>query len=546
MIPDFAIPAVGRALRARRACDPVHAAGSENPAYPRSTTTRARHTLALLVALATASLSLGAETANEPATAPAAASAPLTLAQAVREALAKNYTIQVEQRTRSIADASVSLAYSRFDPRLVFSYTKSRENQPQGLDVQTGEDLPPSIYDNAVYNGRLEGELPLGLNYRLSASTNNPRGAFNDPMRPDFDYWSSFSGVSGSLPLLRDFGGASTSTAIRIARTDRSISDWEFRATLINTVTRVVYAYDELVYARASLGIARRLRENAASLHRENQERFRVGAMSDFDVLSAQARVATREEGVLLAENAVRDIENRLKQLISDDTSPALLARRVDLPEVTVPGEFSTDVAADIPTALDLRPDLQQARLALRRNDLDHRLYRNQLLPAVDVYGSYGYAGVGSDHTSSRDSVTDRDHPAYSAGVTVTLPITSYAERARVRGARLARERAELALRSLEQDIVVSVGNAADNIRTTWLRVLATRTSRELSERTLSAELKRLRAGTGSTFFVLQQQEILANDEGREARAVVAYRNAIAEYDRQLGRTLERHGLEVK
>ncbi|MBE2213185.1 MAG: TolC family protein [Opitutaceae bacterium] len=482
---------------------------------------------------------------NEPATAPAPDSAPLTLAEAVRQALEKNYTIQVEQRTRAIADTGVSLAYSRFDPRLVFSYTKSRENQPSGTDEQTGEDLPPSIYDNAIYDGKLEGELPLGLSYRLSASTNNPRGAFNDPMRPDFDYWNAFSGVSGSLPLLRDFGGASTSTAIRIAKTDRTISEWEFQATLINTVTRVVYAYDELLFARANLAIARRLRENAASLHRENQERFRVGAMSDFDVLSAQARVATREEGVLLAENAERDAANLLKQLISDEKSAALLSRTIVLPDVVVPGEFQTDVQADIHVALQRRPDYQQARLALQRNDLDYRLYRNQLLPAVDVYGSYGYAGVANDYKDSRDSVKDRDHPAYSAGVSVTIPITSYAERARYRSARLARERAEIALNSLEQDIVVAVGSAADNIRTTWQRVLSTRASRELSERTLSAELKRLRAGTGNTFFVLQQQEILANDEGREARAIVAYRNAIAEYDRQLGRTLERHRLEV-
>lgn len=483
---------------------------------------------------------------NEPAPAPAPESAPLTLADAVREALAKNYTIQVEQRTRAIADTRVSLAYSRFDPRLGFSYTESHENQPSGTDTQTGEDLPPSIYDNSVYSGYLEGEAPLGLTYRLSASSNNPRGAFNDPMRPDFDYWNSFSGVSANLPLLRDFGGATTATSIRIAKTDRSISEWEFQATLINTITQVVYAYDELIFARANLRIARRLHENTSNLHRENQERFRVGAMSDFDVLSAQARVATREEGVLLAENAARDVENRLKQLISDDTSHALLARSIVLPEVVVPGEFKTDVAAEIHVALQRRPDFQQARLALQRNDLDYRLYRNQLLPAVDVYGSYGYSGVGNDYNSSRDSVTDRDHPAYSAGVAVTIPITSYAERARLRSARLARERAEIALRSLEQDIVVSVGNAADNIATAWQRVISTRTSRQLSERTLSAELKRLRAGTGSTFFVLQQQEILANDEQREARAVVAYRNAIAEYERQLGRTLERFSLEVK
>lgn len=475
----------------------------------------------------------------------AAAPVTLTLADAVREALAKNYTIQVEARTRSIADAGVALAYSRFDPRLVFSYTKSRENQPSGTDVQTGEDLPPSIYDNASYDGRLEGELPLGLSYRLTAATSNPRGAFNDPLRPDFYYWNANSGVSAQLPLLRDFGGASTITAIRIAKTDRSISDWDFQATLIDTVTRVIYAYDELLFARENLRIARRLRENAASLHRENQERFRVGAMSDFDVLSAQARVATREEGVLLAGQAVREVENRLKALISDETGAGLLAQPIELPEVTVPGEFTTDVPRDLAVALEMRPDYQQARLALQRNDLDFRYYRNQLLPAVDVYGSYGYAGRGSTYESSRDSVKDREHPAYSAGVSVSIPITSAAERARLRSARLARERAELALRSLEQEIVVAVGNASSGIATAWQRVLATRASRELSERTLSAELKRLRAGTGSTFFVLQQQEILASEEEREARAVVAYRNAIAEYDRQLGRTLERFALEV-
>ncbi len=498
-----------------------------------------RRASAVLVFAALASvLPLGAQDAPAPVT--------LTLAEAVREALAKNYTIQVEARTRSIADAGVALAYSRFDPRLVFSYTKARENQPTGTDLQTGEDLPPSIFDDAAYDGRLEGELPLGLNYRFTAATNNPRGAFNDPGRPDFNYWNARSGVSAQLPLLRDFGGASTMTAIRIAKTDRSISDWEFRATLIDTVTRVIYAYDDLLFARENLRIASRLRENAASLHRENEQRFRVGAMSDFDVLSAQARVATREEGVLLAAYAVSEVENRLKALISDETGAGLLARRIELPEVTVPGEFATDVSADLALALEMRPDYQQARLALRRNDLDFRYYRNQLLPAVDLYGNYGYYGSDRTYEAARNSVKDRDHPAYSAGVSVSVPLTSAAERARLRSARLARERAELALRSLEQEIVVAVGNASANIATAWQRVLATRASRQLGERTLAAELKRLRAGTGSTFFVLQQQEILASEEEREARAVVAYRNAIAEYDRQLGRTLATFQVETK
>jgi hypothetical protein len=161
-----------------------------------------------MLACTVASLGVAAEPSPAPAAAPAAPGAPLTLEAAVREALALNYTIQVEARTRSIADTYVSLAYSRFDPRLVFSYTKSRDNVPSGTDEQTGETLPPSVYDNAVYAGRLEGELPLGLTYRVNGSTTNPRGTFNDPLQ-DFDYWTAASGVSAQLPLLRDFGGAS-------------------------------------------------------------------------------------------------------------------------------------------------------------------------------------------------------------------------------------------------------------------------------------------------------------------------------------------------
>src|SRR5690606_37740998 len=149
--------------------------------------------------------------------------------------------------------------------------------------------------------------------------------------------------------------------------------------------------------------------------------------------------------------------------------------------------------------------------------------------------GRYGYSGVNRRFNGSVDQVRDRDYPSYSGGVSISFPLTSTAERARYRGARLARQRAETALLQLEQDIVVRVGNAAGQIETAWQRLLPTRASRDLSQQTLDAEVKKLRAGTGNTFFVLQLQEILAVDEVREARAVADYRNALAEYDRQLG-----------
>ena len=55
-----------------------------------------------------------------------------------------------------------------------------------------------------------------------------------------------------------------------------------------------------------------------------------------------------------------------------------------------------------------------------------------------------------------------------------------------------------------------------------------------------------LRAGTGNTLFVLTQQEILANTQIAVDRAQTDLQRSLAEYDRQMGITLERHGITIE
>ena len=98
----------------------------------------------------------------------------------------------------------------------------------------------------------------------------------------------------------------------------------------------------------------------------------------------------------------------------------------------------------------------------------------------------------------------------------------------------------------IEQDIVVDVGNAATQIETAKKRVQATEDSFQLAVQNLDAELKKLRAGTGDTFFVLTQQEVLANTKIAVDRAQTDLQRALAEYDRQMGITLDRHGITIE
>ncbi len=471
---------------------------------------------------------------------PAPSGEVLTLNDAIQHALAKNYSIQIRGYDASIAAAGVTESLGKFDPVLSGSYNHEENRNPlltfsaPGVRDETRDETD-------TYDFSARGLLPWGMTYRLGTTTTNARGTFNGYA----DNFDSFAGVSATQPLLRDFGFGATLASIRIARTNRHISEWQFRQSVIDVVTQVIRAYHDLNFANAYLRSARRSRDLAASLVAENEKRFKVGSMSEYDVTSARARLASREENVLLAGRQVLDAENYLKQLISDDRTTGLLDRHFVIEAPAPPPVVVADAAADFRIALDKRPDYQQAKLVAKRTSINARQQLNQLLPRLDLVGSYGYNGLDTDRAASRRQVQDRDYRSYSWGVVASVPLTFTTERGRYRAAKLQQRQAETQLEQVEQNIVVLVGNAAGQIETTQKRIEADRRARELAQATLNAEEKRLRAGQSNTFFVAQQQEILTFAEIQEANALSDYAKALAEYDRQLGVTLEKLNIAI-
>lgn len=490
----------------------------------------------LLLTLSLAALSLQAQPQDS-----AGSGEPLTVDQAVQLALEKNFSIKVSGFEASIAAAGLTEALGKFDPSLNARFDHAENQDPLlSFDPSGQRDTTRDKTDTAGVS--LDGLLPWGMTYSVGANTVNARGRFNNYG----NNYDTFAGVSGSQPLLRDFGFGATLASVRIARTNRHIGEQQFRQSVIDTVTRVVRAYYDLGFAHAFLRSATRSRDLAAGLLAENEKRFKIGSMSEYDVTQARSRVATREDDVLQAERQVLDAENFLKQLISDDRSPAILNRHFLISRPPPAPIVVVDPAADFKIALENRPDYQQARLALERSGINRRLQRNQLLPRLDLVGSYGYNGYDTTRSGARDQIKDHDYRSFSYGVVASIPITFTTERGRYRAAKLREQQSETQLQDLEQNIVVLVGNAAGQIETAQKRIQANRRARELAQATLDAEEKNLRAGRGSTFFVAQQQELLTIAEVQEAAAHADYYKALAEYDRQLGVTLEKRNLTIE
>jgi outer membrane protein len=467
-----------------------------------------------------------------------APAAPLTLDEAIKLALQNNQRLKVSAFGPQIGRANVLTAYGAFDPALTFRRSYSEDETPGALAPL----VPRTLTQADDYSLSLDGLMPWGMTYSLGANANNTRGSATS--RGFLDNYVTFGGVSVTQPLLRGFGFGATLANLRVAKANRGISDWQHKQTVIDTITNVILVYNNLQEARDSLRIATLSRDLAAKLLSENEMKLRVGYTSDFEVIQARARVANREEAILILQRRVRDVENQLRLLIGNTTfavdgPPLETVELADAPNITV------NAAADVKKAYELRPDYQAARLGVAIDRANNALAQNQLLPRVDFVGSYGYSGVNRDFRTARDQVRDEDARSYSAGVVVRVPLTFAEGRGRARAEKLNLRQGEAELTRLEQDIAIAVAAAAGQIETTKQRVAATRIAYELAQQALTSEQKRFTAGTSSTFLVSNAQQELSNAQNSFARAQADQRRAIANYERELGITLATHHVAV-
>ena len=473
--------------------------------------------------------------ASSPALAPRGEAAPLTLGDAIRLALQKNQALKVSAFTPDIARANLLAEHGRFDPTLTF-----RRSYSEGEAAVNTTPLVRSLTQSDDYALSLGGLTPWGLTYSLSATAENQRGNFNRFT----DNFVAFGGVTVTQPLLRGFGFGANLAGLRVARADRGIADWQHRQSIIDTVTQVVIGYTNVAQARENVRIARLSRDLTAQLVDQNEKRNRAGQISDADVIQARARLAARDEQVLLAQRSAADLQNQFRQLIGETTFPPD-GPDLDLEPLMPAPNLPVAAADDLKRAYDLRPDFQAARLGITRRRASSAAAQNQLLPRVDFVGSYGYTGMDRDFGTARRQVRDQDVRAYSAGVVVSLPLTLAEGRGRSRAAQLSLRQSEANLLRLEQDIAVDIAAAAGQIETTRQRIAATRTALDLARQALAAEQKKLQAGSGRTLDVLTSQEQLAQVESSYARALADQRRAQASYELETGTTLERHNLKV-
>jgi outer membrane protein len=212
--------------------------------------------------------------------------------------------------------------------------------------------------------------------------------------------------------------------------------------------------------------------------------------------------------------------------------------------------------------ALTDRPEYQAAKLQLTNSQISLKGTKNELLPEIDVVGSFqsagiagqynsasaagtAYPGVGGNYGTVLDQIVKGTYPTYSVGINLTLPVRNRIAQADVARDVLQVRQTEVRLKQLENQIRAEVEDALIALqRTRAAYTAATQTSR-LQEQSLEIEQEKFDVGLSTNFLVIQYQGYVAQARSTEVAALDAYAKAKTQYERSVGLTLNNHNVSI-
>jgi outer membrane protein TolC len=485
----------------------------------------------------------------QPAAAPGGPVRELTIEEAVRLALEQNLDVQVERLNPRIQDENVAFARSSFLPALSSNLAYNNSDSPPDsfLSGSSGGDILKA--DSVQTIALVRQQLPWGGgNYAFGwdatrATSNSIFTNFNPRLSSNLQF-------SFVQPLLRNFDTDTPRTQLLISRRNRDISDVTLRGRIVQTVRDVKNAYWNLKYALANLQAHQQSLDLAQQTLKDNRTRVRVGTMAPIDIVEAEAEVARNEEAVILAGADIQRSEDALRALVFDPDSPDFWEMQITPVDTPLVEAVPIDVGAAVRAALDKRTDLQNARQGLVNVADNLRLYRNQVLPQVNLQLDYRTTGLGGTQFERGDGfpgpvigevtrgftnvlgdVFRSNFPTWTFGVVVSYPVGRSNAEASLARTELEQTQAQLQIRNIELQVAREVRETARQVTTNVRRIDATRAARVLSERRLEAEQKKFSVGMSTSFLVFQAQRDLAAARANELSAILDYNKALADFE---------------
>ncbi|HKD83139.1 MAG TPA: TolC family protein [Terriglobales bacterium] len=283
----------------------------------------------------------------------AVAQAPLTLAQAVSMALDRNPLHKAALAETRIGAAAVRQAQSPLMPKITFSESALRGNDP--------------VF---VFGSRLRQQNFTAADFALNQ--------LNTPT-PISNFSSRFSGQWNLFDGLQSWYGVTRAKYMKQAaeqQLDRADQELVYQA---------VQAYYGTLLAQRQVQVAEAGVETAQAIEASSRVRVESGMVVESDLLSAQVATASRKQELIAAQNALSLARTQLALAVGA-SSDALFEPQ----EVLTDRAFSPLPVAELEQlAIEKRPDLKRMESEHRAQDKNISAAKGAFAPRLNVFGSW-------------------------------------------------------------------------------------------------------------------------------------------------------------
>jgi outer membrane protein len=215
-----------------------------------------------------------------------------------------------------------------------------------------------------------------------------------------------------------------------------------------------------------------------------------------------------------------------------------------------VASAVSYNLRQTIVTALDQRPEIEQASLAIDDASIAQMVADNARLPLLDLSAQIAYFGMDEDSGDSYGNLLDAEFIDYILGLRFEYPLGNRAAEAGYRQARLQRSQTLLGYRQAVQNVVLDVKSALRDVVTNFELIQATRSNRIAQAENLRALLveEETLAGLTPEFLNLkfQRQERLAFARQEELLALANFDQSVALLYKAMGTGLTMRDIDIE
>lgn len=519
-------------------------------------------------------------------------SAPISLNEVIQRVLENDRDLVVSRILRDEARYNVAGARGYYDPRLGLNAYRQRNVNPISSLIG-GAANGKLTQEQYLADPQVSGASPFfGGTYKLdfssARSTTDSTFVTLNPQYP------TSLNLNLTQPLWKGLRYDDNRHRIQVARGNLQLSEEQFRQRVIEIVTQAVQSYWELNFAYRNLDVqieAVRLAEQQDSSNRRQLEQ---GLLAPIDVVATQTQVATFQQNVFTAQQALTSAENALKILMLADRSDMMWGMSL-VPEQLPASRNSLPSLNDaIKTALAGRPELSESAIGIQLNDYDARLSHEQTKPQIDAYANVSLVGLAGSqlppgpnpftsgtialtnqvnalsalaglqpvpvtnfnttippilvggYGQSLNALTSGNFLAAQFGVQFSLPLRNRTANANAAVSVAEGHRLQALRQQTEMAIEQDVRNAMQTETSARARLNAAVTARRYAEQQYSSEQRQFQAGTSTVFLVLQRQTDLIAARTREVRASADLGEAVANFDRAVAGTIEAQGVDLK